>query len=225
MPVLELRELKKNYAGPGGKRRSVINIAALELNNGEQAALEGGSGSGKTTLLNLIAGIISPDSGTIRVGGRELTALGESERDRARAAAIGYIFQTFNLLQGLTALENVLIAMSFAAGVDVKAATALLKRVGLEDKLDHYPAQLSAGQQQRVAVVRALANKPKLVLADEPTSSLDKKLSWDVVGLIRELCRENGAALLLASHDQAALRQFGRVLRLEELNLTRGAGK
>jgi putative ABC transport system ATP-binding protein len=218
MTALELSKLKKYYKAPDGHRHCVINIAGFSLDRGEHVALEGASGSGKTTLLNLIAGIVSPDSGSIRVGDTDMAALGETRRDHVRASSIGYIHQTFNLLQGLSALENVLMAMSFGKGADEKVAASLLERVGLGGRMHHRPAQLSSGQQQRVAVVRALANRPGLVLADEVTSSLDSKLSIETVTLIRELCRENGAALLLASHDHTALSRFERTLRLEDIN-------
>jgi putative ABC transport system ATP-binding protein len=147
-----------------------------------------------------------------------MSALSEPERDRLRATTLGYIFQTFNLLQGYTCLENVLLGMSFGPGVDRAFARALLKRVGLGDRLRHYPRQLSTGQQQRVAVARALANRPKLVLADEPTGNLDPKNARESLALIREACRENGAALLLVSHDREVLGQFENVQEFERIN-------
>jgi putative ABC transport system ATP-binding protein len=196
-------------------------VAAFALAEKEQCALSGQSGSGKTTLLNLIAGIIPADSGLLRVAGADLLTLGESARDRLRAATIGYIFQTFNLLQGFTALENVLLGMSFGPGVDRPFAVALLQRVGLGDRLHHLPRQLSTGQQQRVAVARALANRPRLVLADEPTGNLDQENARAALQLIREGCRENGAALLLVSHDREVLAEFGTVRALETLNQNR----
>ena len=181
-------------------------------------ALEGESGSGKTTLLNLIAGILKPDAGTIEIAGREMSALSEPQRDRLRATTIGYIFQTFNLLQGYTCLENVLLGMSFGPGADRAFAGQLLERVGLGNRLKHYPRQLSTGQQQRVAVARALANRPKLVLADEPTGNLDHKNATEALALIRTACQENGAALLLVSHDRDVLKQFETVQALDRIN-------
>jgi len=176
-----------------------------------QVALAGESGSGKTTFLNLIAGILKPDEGIISVDGVDMATLSEAGRDRLRAAKIGYIFQTFNLLQGYTCLENVLLGMSFGNGVDRAFANHLLERVGLGRRLNHYPRQLSTGQQQRVAVARALANKPRLVLADEPTGNLDHRNAHEALWLIREACRENDAALLLVSHDREVLGQFEHV--------------
>ncbi len=144
--------------------------------------------------------------------------MSESGRDRFRARSIGYIFQTFNLLQGHTALENVLLGMSFGPGEDRSFAEGLLRRVGLGDRLHHYPRQLSTGQQQRVAVARALAGRPKLVLADEPTGNLDATRSREALALIRDACRENEAALLLVSHDQEVLSRFEHLADFHQMN-------
>jgi ABC-type lipoprotein export system ATPase subunit len=215
MPLLEITQVTKAYAQPGGQGgggaggwHRVLDVAEFSLGAGEQVALRGESGSGKTTLLNLIAGILAADTGAIMLDGRNLATLGEAQRDRLRAETIGYIFQTFNLLQGHTVLENVELGMAFGRGVDRVRAEALLQRVGLGDKHRHYPHQLSTGQQQRVAVARALANRPKLVLADEPTGNLDRRNAREALALIREVCRESGAALLLVSHDERVLAQF-----------------
>ena len=218
MPLLEISQLKKSYAAPDGGTNVVVDVPEFRLEAQAQVALSGESGSGKTTFLNLIAGILAPDSGSIKLNGLELAGLRESARDRVRATTIGYIFQTFNLLQGYTALENVLLGMSFGPGADREFAKALLKRVGLDAKLNHLPRQLSTGQQQRVAVARALANRPKLVLADEPTGNLDHTNAREAMALIREACRENGAALLLVSHDREVLGQFESVQELGKLN-------
>jgi putative ABC transport system ATP-binding protein len=148
-----------------------------------------------------------------------MAALTESRRDQLRAEKLGYIFQTFNLLQGYTVLENVMLGMSFGPrGADRVQATELLTRVGLGHRLRHFPRQLSTGQQQRVAVARALANRPKLVLADEPTGNLDRVHAHEALALIREVCRENGAALLLVSHDEAVLAQFAGVQDFKVIN-------
>ena len=142
----------------------------------------------------------------------------EHHRDRLRATAIGYIFQSFNLLQGFTCLENVLLGMSFGSGIDRSRAEALLRRVGLADRLHHFPRQLSTGQQQRVAVARAMAGRPKLVLADEPTGNLDPANAKESLALIRESCAENGSALLLVSHDRDILKAFDQVPSLADIN-------
>ena len=218
MPLLEISSLKKSYAAPDGGTHVVVDVPEFRLEAQAQVALSGESGSGKTTFLNLIAGILAPDTGSIKLNGLELAGLRESARDRVRATTVGYIFQTFNLLQGYTALENVLLGMSFGPGADREFAKALLKRVGLDAKLNHLPRQLSTGQQQRVAVARALANRPKLVLADEPTGNLDHTNAREAMAMIREACRENGAALLLVSHDREVLGQFESVQELGKLN-------
>jgi len=216
--LLEISQLKKAFAAPDGTRHAVVNVQSFSVTEQAQVALAGESGSGKTTFLNLIAGILKPDSGKITIASREMSALREPARDRLRATTIGYIFQTFNLLQGYTCLENVLLGMSFGPGVDRPFAEALLGRVGLAGRLRHYPRQLSTGQQQRVAVARALANRPKLVLADEPTGNLDHRNARESLALIRETCRENGAALVLVSHDREVLAQFENVQQFDQLN-------
>jgi ABC-type lipoprotein export system ATPase subunit len=218
MSVLEISELEKSFRNPDGFRQKVVHVLAFSMEAKTQVALRGESGSGKTTFLNLIAGILKPDSGRIRIAGREMSALSEAARDRLRATTIGYIFQTFNLLQGYTCLENVLLGMSFGPGADRGFAERLLHRVGLETRLHHYPRQLSTGQQQRVAVARALANRPQLVLADEPTGNLDLQNARESLQLIREACEENGAALLLVSHDPDVLGKFDMVSDFHDLN-------
>jgi len=221
--MLEITELKKSFRTPEGGLVEVVNLGQYTLAAGAHAALRGESGSGKTTLLNLIAGIVAADGGTVRIAGSDMTALSEPGRDRLRAEKIGYIFQTFNLLQGYTVLENVVLGMSFGPRrADRAQARALLERVRLGHRLGHFPRQLSTGQQQRVAVARALANRPALVLADEPTGNLDRRHAAEALTLIREVCRESGAALLLVSHDETALAQFERV---EDFALLNRAGR
>lgn len=218
MPLLEISQLKKSFVGPEGIDHEVVNVDHFSLAAKAQVAIQGESGSGKTTFLHLIAGILKPDSGRIVVADHEMSGLKESARDRLRATTIGYIFQSFNLLQGYTCLENVLLAMSFGGGVNQDLAKSLLKQVGLSDRLDYYPRQLSTGQQQRAAVARALANQPKLVLADEPTGNLDQRNSRAALALIRQACNSNGAALLLVSHDRDVLAGFENVQPFSRLN-------
>jgi len=216
--VLSISDLKKSYVSPDGETTPVIDIESFAMEGGDQVALEGESGSGKTTFLHLIAGIVKADSGTIVVAGDEITALREAARDRARALHIGYVFQTFNLLEGYTAVENVMLGMMFGPGADRAKAESLLERVGLADRMQYKPRQLSVGQQQRVAVARALANGPRLVLADEPTGNLDRTRGAEALTLIREVCREQDAALLIVSHNPAVLDAFERRERLADLN-------
>ncbi len=243
--AVELRNVRKRYIGPDGSVVPVIDIADFTLAGREQVALIGSSGSGKTTLLHMIAGILTPDSGQILFrhdqpqaspsdkaaasdsttpdvngdGTIDLTALTEAQRDVFRGRHIGYIFQTHHLLPGFTALENVLLGMSFTGRAhDPEWARRLLVEVGLGERLNYKPERLSVGQQQRVAVARALANRPELVLADEPTGALDSNTARQVLGLIRRLCDEVGASLILVTHDLGISKQFSRVMVLSEMN-------
>lgn len=219
--ALEVTNLRKTYRSPEGELRTIVDIAYFELRAQRQIALHGDSGCGKTTFLNLLAGIVRPDAGSVRLQDVEISALPESKRDRIRATTIGYVHQNFNLLQAFSALENVLLAMHLGAGQDIKRAKALLERVGLGERLTYRPKQLSTGQQQRVAVARALANRPKLVLADEPTGNLDKRSAMDVLGLLKEACAEQGAALLLVTHDSRVLDQFETVREFSKFSDSR----
>ena len=221
--AVHLQQLQKRYVGPDGSVVPVIDVESFYLNDGEQVALIGTSGSGKTTLLHMIAGILTPDSGQILFGegdgAVDVARLSEAERDVFRGRHVGYIFQTHHLLPGFTALENVLLGMSFTGRpADRPWANHLLNEVGLSDRLHYKPAKLSVGQQQRVAVARALANRPTLVLADEPTGALDEKNAQQVLELIRKLCAEVNAALLIVTHDLGIARQLPRTLTLSELN-------
>lgn len=216
---LEIRGLRKSFASPGGATRAILDVPEFSLVAGQQIALRGESGSGKTTFLHCIAGLLPADAGSIRLGETDMVALAEPARDRLRARTIGYVFQTFNLLQGCTCVENVRLGLAFGGG-DVPASHAeeLLRRVGLGEHLRHFPRQLSTGQQQRVAIARALANRPQLVLADEPTGNLDRRRAHEALTLIREVCREAGAALVLVSHDEAVLAEFEDVRDFRALN-------
>jgi ABC-type lipoprotein export system ATPase subunit len=218
MSLLSISSLCKAFVSPDGARKTIVDVPRFSLAPGQQLALRGESGSGKTTFLHLIAGILTADSGSVHIGDQDMTGLSEHARDRLRAQSIGYIFQTFNLLQGYSCLENVLLGMAFGSGADRPRASAMLERVGLGQRLDHRPRQLSTGQQQRVAVARALANRPKLVLADEPTGNLDRKNAREALALIRETCRESGASLLLVSHDPEVLGAFEEVRDFADIN-------
>ena len=218
MPLLQITDLIKTYRSPEGDVHTVLDIPTFELEVGEQMALRGGSGTGKTTLLHIIAGILHADSGRVCVGDVEVTALSEGARDAWRARSIGYVFQTFNLLQGFSALENVVLGMVFGGKADRDLAASLLSELGLGDRLHYHPRQLSIGQQQRVAVARALANRPLLVLADEPTGNLDARNADEALALLRGACTKHDAALLLVSHDERILDRFERVTPLETLN-------
>jgi putative ABC transport system ATP-binding protein len=217
--MLLLKGVSKTFREPDGSVLPILDIKQFQVAAGEQVVLMGRSGSGKTTLLHVIAGISRPDAGVVRVDGCDITRLSEAGRDRFRAEKIGYVFQTFNLLPGFSALENVLLGMSFAGSrPDAARARKLLDRVGLSRRLAHRPPMLSVGEQQRVAVARALANRPKLLLADEPTANVDAGHQQQIIDLVRESCREEEVALLLVTHTPEVAEQFSRVDRLENFN-------
>ena len=218
MSMLEIRNLTKSFNRGEDSQIPVVRVEELSIESGEMIAMHGKSGSGKTTFLNLIAGILLPDQGKIFLNGIELTRLSEDQRDRIRAGSIGYVFQSFHLLQGLTVLENILLAMSFAGEFDKKQAMGMLNRVGLGERMDHKPSELSVGQQQRVALARALINKPMLLLADEPTGNLDRQNAHDALGLMRELCQERKAGLLMVSHDKDIISGFEKQIDWSQLN-------
>ncbi len=216
---LELRHVKKSYRDPAGTRIPVLNVEEFTLGQGEQVALVGSSGGGKTTLLNIIAGITTADAGSIKIGGVETFGRPEGWRDRFRAERIGYVFQTFHLLPAFTALENVLLGMSFRGKpADRKLAVRLLERVGLGHRLHHRPIQMSVGEQQRVSVARALANTPQLLLADEPTANVDAANQQNILELLRDSCREHQVSLLLVTHAPEVAQQFNRVAKLTDFN-------
>jgi len=216
--VVDISEVKYSYKSGGGLL-NVIDIAKWSMNEGERIAISGPSGCGKSTLLNVIAGLLVPDRGSIEICGERIDKLGEAARDRFRARHLGYVFQNFNLLQGFTALENVLLAGTFSGK---KARTSLsaelLDRVGLSARMHHYPSRMSIGEQQRVAVARALVNEPNIVLADEPTGSLDPKNSEDVVKLLRETVAERGVSLILVSHEKEVVSAFDNEVRFLDIN-------
>ena len=218
--VVSTRNLVLEYR-LGAETLRVLDIPSWDLGDGEQVAISGPSGSGKSTLLNLVAGLALLTSGSLVVCDHDVTRLSEAERDRFRAAHLAYIFQTFNLLQGYTAIENVLLGATFGpARADRATAKALLERVGLGGRLRHTPAEMSIGEQQRVAIARALIKKPKLILADEPTGSLDPRRAAVVVTLLRDACHERGCALVVVSHEAGVVSAFERKADFKSLNRT-----
>ena len=217
--MLKLENIKKSFLQPDGEQVPILDVPDFEIPAGEQAVLVGPSGCGKTTLLHIISGITKPDSGKVFLDGVELTRFSESMRDRIRADKIGYVFQTFNLLDGFSAIENVLLGISFGAKRSTPArAKDLLEKVGLGHRLNNKPHQMSVGEKQRVAVARAVANRPALLLADEPTANVDPQNQQQVVDLIRETCRAENIAMLMVTHSTEVSSQFDRVVELEQLN-------
>lgn len=217
--MLLVENVKKSYREPDGTRLPILDIPRFEVEQGQQVVIRGQSGGGKTTLLNVIAGLASADEGRVVINTTDITKLPEAARDRFRARHIGFVFQTFNLLAGFTALENVLLGMTFTGQrSDVGRATSLLDRMGLKHRLTHKPAALSVGEQQRVAVARALVNRPSLLLADEPTANVDPSHQQQIIDLLREVCRDEKVAMLLVTHSDEVAGQFERVEYLEQLN-------
>jgi putative ABC transport system ATP-binding protein len=221
--IVEIKNLNMTYRN--SRELKVLDIPYWSMQQGEQLAILGSSGSGKTTLLNVIAGLLPPTSGVVSVCGHEITSLGEAQRDRFRAVHIGYIFQIFNLLQGYSALENVLLGLVFSHKKSNTAkAKALLDEMGLADRMHHYPRELSIGESQRIAVARALLKEPQLILADEPTASLDPANTADVVRLLKDACARHGSALILVSHEEVVTRSFEKRINFMELNRVHAGG-
>lgn len=218
--MLKINNLKKSFINSHKEKFGIINIPEFSADDNEQISVSGESGSGKSTFLNLISGILRPDEGEILIGDTDLTKLSESRRDLFRSRNTGYIFQTFNLLQAFTALENVMLGMMFTGKTVKSTAAAALDKVGLSDRMNSRPAELSVGEQQRVAIARAIVNSPRLLLADEPTANLDKKNSVIVIDLIKALCRENKILLLLVSHEKEVVEQFPIQRSFSEINNT-----
>jgi putative ABC transport system ATP-binding protein len=205
---LELRSVDKGYLDRAGTPQRVLAGISLTVDGGGTAILKGPSGSGKSTLLNLIAGLHLPDAGEVVVDGTVVSALRESARDAFRAKRIGYVFQTFNLISPLSAIENLLVPAALSGeAADEKAARRILEELGLAGHLDKRPYELSVGQRQRVAVARAVLRRPSLLLADEPTANLDEESSRAVIEAMRRI-REGGATLVLATHDPILAEAF-----------------
>ncbi|MGQ7280360.1 ABC transporter ATP-binding protein [Brevibacillus thermoruber] len=205
--------------GTGKIKVPVLFDINLHVDKGEFVALCGSSGSGKSTLLNLLAGLTKPDEGSIFVNGEEISRCSENELCLFRRRCMGFIFQSYNLLPNLTALENVELPLIFA-GESRKSRRAkakeMLERVGLEGRMDHKPNELSGGQQQRVSIARALVNQPSIVLADEPTGNLDSKTEQEILELMRRMNRENGTTFIIVTHEQEVAEQSDRVIYLQD---------
>ena len=211
---MQSEQLGKQVDAPGGTL-TILKDIDLTLHAGETLAVLGVSGSGKSTLLGLLAGLDVASSGRVILDGHDLGALDEDGRARLRKQRVGFVFQTFQLLPGLTALENVMLPLELAGADDpAKAAAERLGEVGLADRLQHYPGQLSGGEQQRVAIARAFAGNPRILFADEPTGNLDQKTAAQVIELLFRLNRERGTTLVLVTHDPDIARHCDRTLTL-----------
>ena len=214
--MLAIRNLTKEYRSGGGALAVLRNVS-FDIAAGETVAIVGPSGSGKTTLLGLLAGLDTPTTGAVLLAGTDLATLDEDARARLRGEWVGFVFQSFQLVPTLTALENVQVPLELRGVRDSDArATDLLERVGLGNRTHHFPTQLSGGEQQRVAIARALANDPSLILADEPTASLDGALGRQVMELFRKVAHERHAGVLVVTHDPRTLDVFDRILDVED---------
>jgi putative ABC transport system ATP-binding protein len=220
--MLELRELVKHYPAVGGESVRAVDGVSLSVQPGEMVALYGPSGSGKTTLLLMIATLLEPTGGTVSIAGRDVSSLTEREASQFRLSQLGFIRQNFDLLPGVSAIDNAVLKLL----KDVRwreahrQVTPLLQRLGLGERLGHRAETLSMGERQRVMIARALSTEPSLLLADEPTGSLDSQRSREVLELLRELCRERGVAVVLVSHDPLAAGYADRVFALRDGKLS-----
>lgn len=214
-PILTARHLNKVVPSAEGEL-SILHDLSLDLCRGDSLAIVGSSGSGKSTLLGLLAGLDLPSSGSIHLAGQDLSQLDEDQRARLRAEQVGFVFQSFQLLDSLNALENVMLPLELEGHADARQrARALLERVGLGHRLTHYPRQLSGGEQQRVAIARAFVAEPAVLFADEPTGNLDSHTGERICDLLFELNRERGATLVLVTHDARLAQRCNRQIRLE----------
>ena len=213
-PIIEADNLGKQVS-TGTVELTILSGVSFRVSAGDAVAVVGVSGSGKSTLLALLAGLDTPSTGTVRIGGQDLYTLDEDGRAALRGRMAGFVFQSFQLLPAMTAIENVMLPLELAGADDAQtAARAMLERVGLAERLHHYPKQLSGGEQQRVAIARAFVAGPRLLFADEPTGNLDPATGAQVIELLFRLNRESGTTLLMVTHDEALTRRCKRVLRL-----------
>jgi putative ABC transport system ATP-binding protein len=214
--MLVAKDLEKTYRS-GERELTVLREVNLVVADGDFVAILGPSGSGKTTLLGLLAGLDTPSRGSVHLAGTDLAPLSEDARARFRRETVGFVFQSFQLIASLTAQENVQVPLELRGdGGAAERAAALLVRVGLGDRLDHYPAQLSGGEQQRVALARAFVHDPRILFADEPTGNLDAATGESIILLMEELNRERGTTLVLVTHDPALARRARRTIRLAD---------
>ncbi|HEY4248029.1 MAG TPA: ABC transporter ATP-binding protein [Lacunisphaera sp.] len=213
--ILKVERLAKTYTTAAGPL-TVLHGVSFAIEAGDTCAIVGPSGSGKTTLLGLCAGLDQPSQGSVVIEGREIGGLSEDQRALVRNECVGFVFQNFQLIPTLTALENVMVPLELRGGrVEPNDAIELLRRVGLGDRLDHYPTQLSGGEQQRVALARAFINRPRILFCDEPTGNLDGETAQAMVDLIFGLNRERGTTLILVTHDLELARRTQRIIRLK----------
>ncbi|WP_446051866.1 ABC transporter ATP-binding protein [Zobellia laminariae] len=213
--ILKITGLERTYTS-GNKQLTVLHDITFDVEKGQTFSIVGPSGSGKTTLLGLCAGLDAPNAGSVELCGQDLNTLNEDQRAQLRNKEVGFIFQNFQLLPTLTALENVSVPLELQGAKDAtQKSTELLEKVGLKDRLHHYPSQLSGGEQQRVALARAFANAPSILFADEPTGNLDTETGEKVIQLLLDLNKENGTTLVIITHDLELANRTQQILRLK----------
>lgn len=213
--ILKITDLEKTYSS-GHKKLTVLQNISFDVDKGQTFSIVGPSGSGKTTLLGLCAGLDNPNAGSVELCGQDLSVLNEDQRAQLRNQQVGFIFQNFQLLPTLTALENVSVPLELQGSKDAtRKSKTLLKKVGLADRIDHYPSQLSGGEQQRVALARAFSNSPSILFADEPTGNLDEETGEKVIQLLFDLNNDMGTTLVIISHDLELANRTQQILRLK----------
>jgi len=223
--MLEVKNLTKTYKS-GSKKLTVLSDISFEIHEGDTFSIVGPSGSGKTTLLGLCAGLDRASSGSVTLYGEQFDNMNEDQRAAARNQHVGFVFQNFQLLPTLTALENVMVPMELRGEKKIKQkAMELLERVGLADRHDHYPTQLSGGEQQRISIARAFSNRPKILFADEPTGNLDEETSSKVESLLFDLNKEAGTTLVLVTHDLELAGKTERIIRIKGGQIISDSGK
>jgi len=215
MSILKVSDLTKTYQS-GSKQLTVLENVSFEISEGDTFSIVGPSGSGKTTLLGLCAGLDKSSSGSVTLCGTKLDVLSEDDRAQLRNQSVGFIFQNFQLIQTLTALENVMVPLELRGEKGAsKKSKELLERVGLSDRADHYPTQLSGGEQQRVSIARAFSNSPKILFADEPTGNLDDETGTKIEELLFDINKEEGTTLVLVTHDLDLAKRTHRIVRIK----------
>ncbi len=228
--MIRLKDIRKRYALGGGEGVEVLRGVSLNIKEGALTALMGASGSGKSTLMNILGFLDTPTSGEYLFDGRDVSKLSGNERAQLRSSRIGFVFQNFNLLARTSALQNVLLPLEYQhprrpKSENIAWAKELLKRMGLEDRMDHAPNQLSGGQQQRVAIARALVNRPRILFADEPTGNLDSRTTVEILEMFRRLNEEEGITIVLVTHDAEVCEYVRETIQVKDGLIVSGAYK